>query len=567
MRQTQLFTKTLREAPAEEVATNAKLLIQAGYLQKVMAGAYAYLPLGLRVLKKIEQIIREEMNAIGGQELLMTTLQDPSLWKKTNRWNDEVVDNWFKSELKNGNEVGIANTHEEPIVEMLKQYVNSYRDIPFSVYQFQTKFRNELRAKSGIMRVREFIMKDLYSFSSSEEEFKEFYEKCAAAYLKIFERVGIGEQTYRTVAAGGSFTTGYTDEFQTITDAGEDIIFYSKTDDTYYNQEVVVSQAPKVNSLDEVELEMKDVLGEGMIGVEELAKFLDIPVEKTTKTLLYETDTGQVVAVAVRGGYQVSEAKVRKELGCQSIRLASPDTVNRVTGAEVGYAGMLNLPSEVVQLWDESTDSRVNFEMGANKTDYHTINVNFGRDIPKPDTFYDLKVANVGDIDPKTGEVFETHKAVEVGNIFPLGTKYTEALGLSITDADGNKQPIIMGSYGIGLGRLLGAVVEVHHDDKGIIWPETVAPYKYHLVSLGESEAVKKAADDLYVELEQAGEEVLYDDRNQSIGVKLSDTDLLGLPVRIVVSEKSLEQGGFEVKRRNQNETKICKNLSEVVAV
>jgi prolyl-tRNA synthetase len=412
MRQTQLFTKTLREAPADEVANNARLLIQAGYLQKVMAGAYAYLPLGLRVLKKIESIIREEMNAIGGQELLMTTLQDPILWKKTNRWDDEIVDNWFKSHLKNGSEVGIANTHEEPIVEMLKQYVNSYRDLPFSVYQFQTKFRNELRAKSGIMRVREFIMKDLYSFSRTEKEFKDFYEQCAEAYLKIFERVGIGAQTYRTVAAGGSFTTGLTDEFQTVTDAGEDTIYIDENKRLAINEEVY--------------------------------------------------------------------------------------------------------NDEVVQ------------KVGLDKNNLKQV------------------------------------KAVEVGNIFPLGTKYTESLGLSVSDENGNKQPIIMGSYGIGLGRLLGAIVEVHHDSKGIIWPDNVAPYKYHLISLGESEQVKKFADDLYVELEKSGAEVLYDDRLQSAGVKLSDADLLGLPVRIVVSEKSIKQGGFEVKRRREDNATICKNLIEV---
>lgn len=415
MRQTQLFTKTLREAPADEVATNAKLLIQGGYLQKVMAGAYAYLPLGLRTLKKIENIIREEMNEIGGQELLMTTLQDPALWKQTNRWDDEVVDNWFKSELKNGNEVGIANTHEEPIVDMLKQYVGSYRDLPFSVYQFQTKFRNELRAKSGIMRVREFIMKDLYSFSRSEEEFRDFYETCAEAYLKIFERVGIGSQTFRTAAAGGSFTTGLTDEFQTVTEAGEDIIYVDEDKRLAINEEV----------------------------------YNDEVVEK------------------------------------------------------------LGLAKDLLK-----------------------------------------KV-----------------KAVEVGNIFPLGTKYTEALGLTITDSEGNKQPIIMGSYGIGLGRLLGAIVEVHHDEKGIIWPDAVAPYRFHIVRLSEDEKVVNAADSLYKDLQQAEAEVLYDDRNQSAGVKLSDADLLGLPIRIVVSSKSLEQGGYEVKRRNSEESKICATVAEVLKI
>lgn len=414
MRQTQLFTKTLRDVPADEVATNAKLLIQGGYLQKVMAGAYAYLPLGLRVLKKIERIIREEMDAIGGQELLMTTLQDPELWKKTNRWDDSVVDNWFKSKLKNGSEIGIANTHEEAIVNMLKHYVTSYRDLPLAVYQFQTKFRNELRAKSGIMRVREFIMKDLYSLSADEKEFREFYEKCAGAYLKIFERAGIGAQTYRTVAAGGSFTTGYTDEFQTVTEAGEDVIYVDEAKRLAVNKEVLTDAVLEQYGLDKNSL-----------------------VEK---------------------------------------------------------------------------------------------------------------------------------KAVEVGNIFPLGTKYTEALGLHTMDSAGNKQPIIMGSYGIGLGRLLGAIVEVHHDENGIKWPRAVAPYQYHLLRLGTSGDVISEADELYNQL-SSQVEVLYDDRDQSIGVKLSDADLIGLPVRIVVSEKSLSRGGYEVKLRDRNDVMIVKNIEELLKV
>lgn len=390
MRQSQLFTKTRRESPADEVSKNAILLTRAGFIHKEMAGVYSYLPLGLRVLKKIENIIREEMNAIGGQEVLMTTLQDPEVWKKTNRWDDKVVDNWFKTKLMNGNDLGIANTHEEPLTALLREYVSSYRELPLAIYQFQTKFRNELRAKSGIMRVREFLMKDMYSFSRTEEEFKEFYEKCAQVYEKIFERVGIGHITYRTTADGGSFTSGLTDEFQVLSEAGEDII--------------------------------------------------------------YITDEGKKRAV-------------NKEVD------------------------------------DKGQDGK---------------------------------------------------KAIEIGNIFPLGTRFSEALGLNFVDESGEKKLAIMGSYGIGLGRLMGTVVEVLSDEKGIVWPKEVAPFRVHLISLGNTQV---ATDEIYKTLQAANIEVFYDDRDLRAGEKFADADLIGLPTRVIIGDKTLESNLLEVKERTTDKT------------
>lgn len=407
MRQSQLFTKTLKQTPADEISTNAQLLIRAGFIQKEMAGVYDYLPLGLKVLKNIENIIREEMNAIGGQEVLMTTLQNPELWKKTNRWNEETVDNWFKTKLVTGAELGIANTHEEPITAMLANFVRSYRDLPVYVYQFQTKFRNELRAKSGIMRVREFLMKDLYSFSRTEEEFKKFYEICAQSYIKIFERVGIGDMTFRTIAAGGSFTTGLTDEFQTISKAGENIIFIDRAKKLAINKEVYTD--------------------------ENIKKF------------------------------------------------------------------------------------------GFNKSK------------------------------------LEEEKSIEVGNIFPLGSKYSDALGLKTKDENGIEKSIIMGSYGIGLGRLLGTIVEVHHDEKGIIWPETVAPFQIHLIQIGEGQA-GKVAEKIYQDLKKQNIGVLYDDRkDKTPGEKFADCDLIGIPLRMVVSEKTLAKQSVEIKKRNEKTIKLIK--------
>ncbi|MFW5853214.1 MAG: proline--tRNA ligase [Patescibacteria group bacterium] len=414
MKRSFFLAKTRTEDPANETARNAKLLIRAGFIHKEMAGVYAYLPLGLRVLKKIENIIRQEMNTIGGQELMMTTLQDASLWEKSGRWDDEVLDIWFKTKLANGQTLGIANTHEEPITNLLTHQLFSYKDLPVYVYQFQNKFRNELRAKSGIMRTREFLMKDLYSFNKTEDDFKEFYEKCAEAYNRIYQKVGIRDITYRTVAAGGSFTSGFTDEFQTISSAGEDIIYIDKNKKLAVNEEV------------------------------------------------YNEDT-------------------LKQYGLQKADLVK-------------------------------------------------------------------------------------EKAVEVGNIFPLGTKYAEAMGLLLTDEAGQSKPPIMGSYGIGLGRLLGTLAEVLSDDQGLVWPVSVAPFQVYLVGLNLDQApVKEFAEEVYMEITKAGLEVIYDDRQEAgAGDKLSDADLLGIPFRVVVSAKTLAENKVEFKKRTESENKLM-DVKEVI--
>jgi prolyl-tRNA synthetase len=398
MRQSELFTKTRREAPKDEVSKNAQLLIRGGYIHKEMAGAYSYLPLGLRVMENIMRVIREEMNAIGGQEISMTALQAPAPWKATGRWSDDQIDVWFKTELKGGGELGLATTHEEPLTALMTEYTSSYKDLPRYVYQFQTKFRNELRAKSGVMRTREFIMKDLYSFSRNEKEFRDFYEKCAAAYTKIFNRVGIGERTYRTFASGGSFSK-FSDEFQTLCDAGEDTVYVDRKKGIAVNKEVYV---------DEI----------------------------------------------------LAELKLNK---------------------------------------DE----------------------------------------------------LEEVKAIEVGNIFPLGTRFSDALGLRYKDEKGKERPVVMGCYGIGPARLMGTVVEVLSDEKGIVWPKEVAPFPVHLIAITSGNAdVEKEANRLYELLREHGIEALYDDRDARAGEKFADADLLGIPTRMVVSEKTFTQGGVEVVSR-----------------
>ncbi|OGG57741.1 prolyl-tRNA synthetase [Candidatus Kaiserbacteria bacterium RIFCSPHIGHO2_01_FULL_55_17] len=404
MRQSELFTKTRREAPKDEVAKNAQLLIRGGYIHKEMAGAYSYLPLGLRVLNNIIKIIREEMNAIGGQEVILTTLQDPTLWSKTDRWTT-AADVWFTTKLSSGADLGLGFTHEEPLTALMTEYVSSYKDLPKYVYQFQTKFRNEKRAKSGIMRTREFVMKDLYSFSRDEKEFRIFYEQCAAAYKKIFDRVGIGGKTFRTFASGGSFSK-YSDEFQTLCDAGEDTVYVHEKKGIAVNKEV-------------------------------------------------HTD------------------EVLKDLGLKR-------------------------------------------------------------------------------------EDLQEKKAIEVGNIFPLGTRFSDVLGLQYKDEGGKETPVVMGSYGIGPGRLMGAIVEVLSDEKGIVWPREVAPFAVHLVAItGGNGDVKAEADRLYELLKENNIEVLYDDRDIRAGEKFADSDLLGIPKRLVVSEKTMSEGGVEVTSRENGSTEF----------
>ncbi len=412
MRQSKLFTKTRREAPKDEVSKNAQLLIRAGFVHKEMAGVYAYLPLGLRVVEKIKQIAREEMNKIGGQEIIMTALQRKELWEKTSRWSDDVVDVWFKSELKAGGEVGFGWSHEEPIADMMRGYVNSYKDLPIVVYQFQTKMRNELRAKSGIMRGREFVMKDAYSFSLGEEDHTKFYNQSIEAYKRVFERAGVGEDTFVTFASGGAFTE-FSHEFQTICESGEDKIYINREKNIAINEEVL-----------------------------------------NDETL--------------------------KKLGV-------------------------------------------------------------------------------------TRDELEEVKTAEVGNIFNFGTQKSEDLGLNYKNEEGKDIPVWMGSYGIGITRLMGLLVEKFADDKGLVWPEAVAPFRVHLVSLANDNAdVVAEADELYRELTEAGVETLYDDRDARAGEKFADSDLIGLPLRIVVSEKTLAAGKFEVVERSTGTTHH-KSLSELI--
>lgn len=402
MRRSRLFTRTTKNTPADEVSKNAQLLIRAGFIHKEMAGVYAYMPLGLRVLENIKRIVREEMNAVGGQEVAMTTLQPRDIWEKTDRWDDKKVDNWFKTKLANGTELGVGLTHEEPIVDAVSSYVNSYKDMPFAVYQIQNKFRNELRAKSGLLRGREFLMKDMYTFSATQAMHEEIYQQIVTAYHKVYARLGLGDITYRTYADGGIFTSRFSDEFQTLSDVGEDTIYVDEAKKVAVNEEIMTD--------------------------ENLAK------------------------------------------------------------------------------------------LGINRDD------------------------------------LVEKRGVEVGNTFHLESKYTDALDVYYTDENGQQQSIIMGCYGIGVSRLMGVVAEHFSDDKGLIWPAAIAPFTVYLVSIGEKGSA--AADALYQELADKGIEVLYDDRDERPGAKFADAELMGIPVRVTVSDRLIEADVFEYTERTSGETR-----------
>ena len=563
MRLTQLFTKTTKTTPADEVSKNAILLTQAGYIHKEMAGVYTFLPLGLKVLDNICTVVREEMDAIGGQELKLTTLQDAELWKATGRWDDEAVDVWFKTRLKNDTELGLGPTHEEPMVRALKPFVSSYRDLPFLTYQIQTKFRNETRAKSGVMRGREFLMKDMYSFARTQEEHDELYEQIKQAYYKVFARLGIGEQTFLTFASGGMFSQ-YSHEFQTVTDAGEDTIIQT-SDGTWWNQEIAPSRISKPNASEEA-AEYKEMELESVIGVQALIKALDIPIEKSTKTLIYTTDTGEHIIAAVRSDYSINQLKLTNIIGCQRLTLATEAVVRELTSAEIGYAGLVHLPKGVGVFMDDSLEGLCNFETGTNKTHYHSINVNFGRDVDIPEKFYDFKESKKGDLDPATDKPLHFAKAAEVGNIFTLKDKFSKPLKLNFTDEQGEERAVLMGCYGIGPSRLVGVITELLSDSKGLVWPVNIAPAVVYLARLGDESHVVEAADKVYSDLQSRGITVLYDDRDARPGEKFADADLMGIPYRVVVSAKTVAANVFEVKARTAAEAQML-TQSELLAV
>ena len=560
MRLSHLFFASLRDDPAEAEMASHKLLVRAGYIRQLGAGIYTLLPLGFRVQKRIEQVIREEIDGIGGQEMEMPVVHPADLWKESGRYQ-KIGPELVRFKDRGGREMVLAMTHEEVVADLLRDLVKSYRQLPAIVYHFQTKFRDEPRARGGLIRVREFVMKDSYSLDADEDGLDRSYQAHHAAYVRIFERLGLA-----IVAVGadvGIMGGSLAHEFMVLNQHGEDTLVICDSCGYAANQQIAQVRKPEA-SLEEP-MPAEEVATPGTDTIASLAAHLGVGTDRTAKATFFVTGDGRLITAIVRGDFEVNETKlvnVVKAIG--GLRPATVEEI-RAAGMEPGYASPIGAEGSTVVV-DELAARSPNLVAGANRAGYHLRNVNVGRDFA-PDLVADITNAREGDPCPQCGAPVTLRKGIEVGNIFKLGTDFTEKLGATYLAEDGSRHHVIMGSYGIGLGRAMACIVEEHHDDKGIVWPASVAPYPAHLVALGAGKdpAVGEAAEALYRRLNDAGVEVLYDDRDESPGVKLTDAELLGMPLTVTVSTRSLAAGGAEVTDRTSGERSV-KPIADIEA-
>jgi len=556
MRFTQLVTKTMRDDPPEAETASHRLLLRAGFIYQVAAGIYASLPLAWRTLRKIEAIIREEMDAAGGQELMMPALQPLELWQQTGR-AAAFGDNLFSLEDRRGRPMALAPTHEEVVTSIVRANVQSYRDLPQILYQIQTKFRDEPRPRAGLVRVREFTMKDAYSFNGDEESLEQSYRAMAQAYHNIYRRCGL--PVLMAEADSGAIGGKDSHEFILATDTGEDTVITCSGCSYTANAEKAEALLPEGTV--EVEVCLEEVSTPGIKTIADLAEYLDIPAEKTLKAVFYMADD-EIVFVTIRGDLEVNEVKLKNALHVNELRMAGDEEVE-AAGLVAGSASGIGIAG-IQRVADFSISKGSNFVVGANKPNAHLRGANYPRDF-EVDLLTDIALVQPGQPCPRCGRGLEAIRGVEVGHIFKLGTFFSEALGATFLDRDGRQQPVIMGCYGIGVGRLMAAAIEQNHDERGIVFPVPIAPYQVHLVGLNlGQEEVAQAAEALYIELWDMGIECLYDDRtDQSAGVKLNDADLMGLPVRVIVSPRNVQQGAVEVKGRLESDA-VMVPLNEV---
>jgi prolyl-tRNA synthetase len=556
MRLSKLFGKTQREVPAEAETASHQLLLRAGMIQQLAAGVYSYLPLGWRVLKKVEAIIRDEMDKAGGQEVNLPVLQPFEMWQQSGR--DRALGKvLFTLSDRRERKLVLGPTHEEVITELAKYNVQSYRDLPLLLYQIQVKFRDEPRPRGGLIRVREFLMKDLYSFDADEAGLDISYRKMDQAYRNIFDRCGL--PTMLVEADSGAIGGKDSREFMVVAEDGEDEIIYCPGCNYAANAEKAVSVKEKTDNGQPLAVE--EVATPGAGSIEEVAAFLKIPQSHTLKAVFYIAD-GKLVFVVIRGDLGVNETKLNNQLKASELRLAAEAEVIEA-GLVAGAASPVGIEGFKV-IADDSVNSGTNFVAGGNKSDTHLKNVNYPRDF-KADVVTDIASARAGDKCPECGGALVSTQGIEVGHIFKLGTTYSQKFDASFIDEKGASRPMVMGCYGLGLSRLMAAVIEQTHDDKGIIWPLTLAPYQLYLCPLyKENSKVAEVAEKLYAELEAAGLEVLFDDRPESPGVKFNDADLLGMPLRLTVSPRTLDKDSVELKKRSEKESELVP-LAEVV--
>ena len=567
MRVSKLFGQTLREPPAEAEMISHQLMLRAGLIRPLAAGIFQYLPLGWRVLRNIEGIMREEMDALGGQEMLMPLTNPAEIWRATGRFDSPAPGPvLLRFRDRTGHDMVLALSHEECVTDLLRSEVHSYRQLPFAVYHIQTKFRDEPRTRGGLVRTREFTMKDAYSCHTDRASLDAFYGRIFQAYMRIYQRCGV--PAIPVAADVGIMGGTESHEFMVLSDQGEDTVVMCSSCGSAANVEAATVQKP--DGPEEAEGLLGEMATPGCTTIAEVAAFVGVPARQTLKALFYTAQDGKVVMALIRGDLEANVAKLSNALGGAAVRPSTEEELCS-TGMVPGYASPIGL-SGIPVVADDSIAMGSNFVAGANREGFHFVNVNYPRDFAVLEVT-DIARARAGDRCPECGGRLETPRAIEVGHLFKLGTRYSEAVGATYLDRDGKPRPIVMGSYGIGLGRLMAVIIEENHDDRGIVWPLSVAPYQFHLLSLGStSTEVTKAAENLHRSLTTAGHQVLYDDRAERAGVKFNDADLIGIPWRIVLSRKTLSQQSVEVKQRSESSARLLpldrlgEALSELVA-
>ena len=566
MKLSKMVGQRLREAPRDAQTASHIFMARGGYCRPVSTGIYSLLPLGRRITAKIERIIREEMNRIGGQEVLMPLVLPAELWQQSGRWNS-VGTELLRFKDRNGKNMILGMTHEEAVVQLLRTEVNSYKQLPVMLYQIQIKYRDEARPRAGLIRVREFTMKDAYSFHASQEDLDRYYEIVRQAYCRIFERIGIKD--YLCIQAdSGMFGGSRSDEFMAVADCGEDVLFVSPNGNYQANREIARSPLPVPQ---EEPQPLEKVYTPHSKTIADVAAFLQVDAAHTCKAVFYKDSQNRLVFVNIRGDLEVNETKLQRVLQESDLAFADDELI-RAAGAVPGYASLYGLDLNGIRVVvDNSAANSPNLVVGANEELYHYRNFNFSRDVADKSNVLVADIATVrdGDPSPVDGAPLKLLHGIEIGNIFQLGVKYSQPMGCNFLDAEGKSHPMIMGCYGIGVGRAMASVVEQCHDDYGPIWPMAIAPYHVHIIGLKPNEAaVKEACDKLYDELSGLGVEVLYDDRGEKAGSAFADADLLGIPLRVVISPKTLEQGGVEYKHRDWGkrfETRPLEGLAQAL--
>lgn len=559
MRYSEALLTTARENPSDAEIASHQLMLRAGMIKKLTSGIYSYLPLGYRAIKKVEKIVREEMNRAGAQEVFLPAVQPAELWKESGRW-EMYGKELLRVRDRHNREYCIGPTHEEVITSLVRDEIQTYRQLPKNLYQIQTKFRDEIRPRFGVMRSREFGMKDAYSFDVDESGAESSYKKMFEAYNRIFRRCGL---RFRPVEAdSGNIGGSFSHEFMVVADSGEDEMILCPSCSYAANMEKAETARPEKVPIDEKEfLSVEEVHTPDVRTIEEVCGFLNVSPEDIVKTLIFLYDD-KPVAVLVRGDADINEIKLKNYLNCDLLELAPDDIINEVTGSPRGFAGPMGIKCDIVA--DYSLVNMQNFVVGANKENYHIKNCNIGRDF-KLSKFADLRFAKGADACPHCGGSLEVIRGIEVGHVFKLGTKYSKTMNATFLDKDGSEKYMIMGCYGIGIGRTVAACIEQSHDEDGIVWTMPLAPYHVIVTPVNvNNKEISKAAEGLYGKLEEKGVEVLLDDRDERAGVKFKDADLIGIPIRITIGPKRLEEGAVEVRFRKSGELKVVP-LEEVV--